>query len=122
VFAQVLRDCARATDLPCRPGGEEVTVLLAAAGTDAAASLAERIHARLLSASAQLGVPFTVSIGLAAYPVHGGNAEEVLRCADEALYRAKDRGRNRTAVYGVADAPATPATPAFVPRRDADAA
>ncbi len=42
----------------------------------------------------------TVSIGVAAYPDHGGSTEELLRCADAALYRGKRSGRNRVAAAG----------------------
>ena len=40
----------------------------------------------------------TVSIGVAEYPLHGEDSQELLRGADEALYRAKRRGKNRTEV------------------------
>lgn len=39
--------------------------------------------------------PQTVSIGAAIYPDHGADLDELLRRADEALYRAKEQGRNR---------------------------
>jgi diguanylate cyclase (GGDEF)-like protein len=39
--------------------------------------------------------PVTVSIGLATYPQHGSTPEELMRAADDALYRAKHEGRNR---------------------------
>ena len=44
----------------------------------------------------------TVSAGVAAYPDHGSNLAEVLRAADQALYRAKDSGRNRSVLAGAA--------------------
>jgi len=42
-----------------------------------------------------MGIAFTVSLGVAARPTHGDDAETVLRAADQALYGAKDDGRNR---------------------------
>jgi diguanylate cyclase (GGDEF)-like protein len=42
--------------------------------------------------------PVTLSIGVAAYPQHGSTAEEIIRVADTALYRAKREGRNRVIV------------------------
>ena len=54
----------------------------------------------------------TVSIGVAAFPEAGDNPEMVLKAADEALYRAKEKGRNRVEFSTIAtadpDAPARP--------------
>ena len=44
-------------------------------------------------------VQTTVSLGVAAFPVDGSNGEEILICADRALYQAKQAGRNRVSVF-----------------------
>ncbi|RME24422.1 MAG: GGDEF domain-containing protein [Deltaproteobacteria bacterium] len=99
VFAQVLRDSIRDTDLACRPGGEEFTVILPQVGLEAARQRAEEIRRRVEEASRGMGTGFTASLGVAVSPLHGDTAESVLRAADEALYAAKEAGRNRVEVY-----------------------
>jgi diguanylate cyclase (GGDEF)-like protein len=85
-----------------RLGGDEFTVLLE--NTDSAEAVATRA-ARLLDALQQpLAVDGRVlstsaSIGASLYPDHASNADALLRAADVALFRAKDLGRNRFAVF-----------------------
>src|SRR4051794_35944065 len=81
----------RAEDSLGRLGGEEFLVLLPDTNAEAAQHMAERVRAEVASAPAP--VPVTVSIGLATWD--GESAEEFLQRADEALYAAKDAGRNR---------------------------
>ncbi len=81
----------RAEDSLGRLGGEEFLVLLPDTDSEAAQHMAERVRAEV--ASAPTPVPVTVSIGLATWD--GESAEEFLHRADEALYAAKDAGRNR---------------------------
>jgi diguanylate cyclase (GGDEF)-like protein len=91
-LGDVLREAARGTDAVARIGGEEFAIVLA--GTDAAGAdaLAARVHAAL-AATGEL----TVSAGVAE-TAPGGDADILLRRADDALYAAKRAGRNRTAV------------------------
>jgi diguanylate cyclase (GGDEF)-like protein len=92
----------RAEDIACRYGGEEFAILL----PKASAEDTERRARTLREGSSSLrpldaGPRFpavTLSIGVAAYPEHGGNGESVLRAADQALYRAKAAGRDRVEV------------------------
>ena len=95
VFGQVLRDHVRARDMAFRPGGEEFCVVLPGAPIDVCMERAEQIRAATEESSRQMGIAFTVSLGVAARPTHGDDAETVLRAADQALYGAKDDGRNR---------------------------
>ena len=101
LFASVLNEVCRTTDLPCRPGGEEFTVVLPEASAENATRVAERIRSRLAHASRASGRAFTVSIGVAAAPEHALTYEEVLSLADQALYRAKEGGRDRVCLSGV---------------------
>jgi two-component system cell cycle response regulator len=81
----------RAEDQLGRLGGEEFLVLLPDTDADAATHMAERVRQEV--AAAPTRVPVTVSIGLATW--RGETAEEFLNRADEALYAAKQTGRNR---------------------------
>src|SRR3954453_18631611 len=81
----------RAEDALGRLGGEEFLVLLPDTGADAAVRFAERMRAEV--AAAPTPVPITVSIGLATWEAEA--PEELLQRADEALYAAKDAGRDR---------------------------
>jgi len=97
-FAGILRDNSRQTDLPGRLGGEEFAVLLPHTDLDAAQALAERIRRGMESLPlAAGGHPFqaSVSIGCARLDPHDAHPDVVLARADQALYRAKNGGRNR---------------------------
>jgi len=95
LFADILKEACRDTDIACRPGGEEFSLILSGAGTDAGMAVASRIRAMLAQETRRQGPVFTVSLGIAARPIHGDRAEEIMRSADVALYDAKDQGRNR---------------------------
>lgn len=100
-FGALLAQSRRSEDIPCRFGGEEFMLLLADAGLEHATPRAEAICA----ATTQLIVhyrsgtlpPVTVSIGVASFPEHRDTPEALLRMVDQALYRAKQSGRNRVA-------------------------
>jgi diguanylate cyclase (GGDEF)-like protein len=100
--AELIAIAARTGDTPARYGGEEFGVILAATDAEQAETAAERL--RVAIATADLGAPVTVSIGLATFPQHGANAFELIRAADAALYTAKKTGRNRVVVADNVDA------------------
>ncbi|HET8898642.1 MAG TPA: EAL domain-containing protein, partial [Rhodanobacteraceae bacterium] len=97
-----IRACLKAPDVVARLGGDEFAVLLEnVASTDAAALVAERIIAEL-SRPFRLGIKelFTsTSIGIALAGPQYRRAEELLRDADTAMYRAKAEGRQRHALF-----------------------
>ena len=99
LFAQVLQEVCRASDLACRPGGEEFTLVLPHADQDAALQVGERIRARLLHSSHTAGRPFTVSIGVATTVGGTQSPEGLLEMADRALYAAKEEGRDRVVAW-----------------------
>ncbi|CAI6065003.1 sensor domain-containing diguanylate cyclase [Cohnella sp. JJ-181] len=89
------RDC----DYACRYGGEEFILLLPYGDKELAYLLAESLRIRMADEDAPIGRPVTLSLGIAAYPQDGESAAEVIHGADEALYRAKEGGRNRTMLH-----------------------
>lgn len=100
-FAARLIDHARRADAIARYGGEEFVLILPETPVAAAAAMAERLRVSLNEAPitvADVGGPITASIGVAGYPDHGKTEEQLLRAADEALYAAKNSGRNRVHV------------------------
>ena len=104
------RAIRRARDLAARYGGEEFVVLLPQTELAGAAALAQKIRLGVQALSAvNPGSPFghlTVSCGVAALtPAAGMDAQTLLKAADDALYQAKQGGRNRVVA---ADGPALP--------------
>jgi diguanylate cyclase (GGDEF)-like protein len=87
-LSQCLR---RSEDLLARYGGEEFLVVMPGADADTAKDVAERMRADV--ERAQLGA--SVSIGVACWPAAVGSARELIEAADQALYDAKNMGRNR---------------------------
>lgn len=98
--ADILKSSVRTpADLVARYGGEEFVVVLPSASLDEAARVAERIQAilhetALPHTASAVSESVTVSMGIALSGTHD-NAEGVIARADEALYRAKQQGRNR---------------------------
>lgn len=95
--ANALRSSLRNNDFAFRYGGEELTVILPACESAAAARVGEKIRQvlRALPRSAERPRPLTVSIGVASFPADGASPREVLDRADAALYVAKLEGRDR---------------------------
>jgi two-component system cell cycle response regulator len=97
--SQILRDTAREIDMVGRYGGEEFIVILPDTDEDAAERFAERVResvAEHLYRDEATEVRMTVSGGVASYPGAGvEHPDELIKQADEALYRAKESGRNR---------------------------
>ncbi|KAB2915521.1 MAG: diguanylate cyclase [Hyphomicrobiaceae bacterium] len=106
-----LKSSFRDEDVPCRFGGEEFVVVLPGAGADAAARKAEELRSKVESLVVRYvdgNLPrITISIGVAVFPHCGDNPQAVLKAADEALYRAKEEGRNRVVLSPGINAPQT---------------
>jgi diguanylate cyclase (GGDEF)-like protein len=98
-----LRDALRPEDVVARFGGDEFTVLCEGLADRAAVEVVADRIARSVGRPMCIDgreLYLTVSIGIAlARTGHGDSAASVLRCADAAMYQAKDAGRNRHAVY-----------------------
>ncbi|MBE3582060.1 MAG: GGDEF domain-containing protein [Thermoanaerobacteraceae bacterium] len=98
IFASRLQSSIKSIDFAARYGGEEFAALVLATEKERVWEVGERVR---LAVS---GAPFfvegkelavTCSFGCAVYPVDGSTAEEAVKAADAALYRAKEAGRNR---------------------------
>lgn len=111
VFADILRSCIRDEDLAARYGGEEFALSLRGLSAAAAGEVAERIRQRtestIIPLSPGLTGHLTVSIGIAIAPEDGLRRSVLLKRADEALYRAKQEGRNRVVHASLSSAPPT---------------
>ncbi len=95
-IGRVIADDVRGVDVAGRFGGEEFLVLLRDATRERALQIAERLRAAVEGSGLTYadGKPLTVSIGVA-YARAADRSADLLERADRALYRAKDRGRNR---------------------------
>ena len=99
---QRLLTCIRQGDLLCRWGGDEFTLLLPKINSaQDAIRIAERIL-EILHPAFEINdhlLRITSSIGIAIYPEHGQDADTLVKNADAALYRAKEKGRNNYQQY-----------------------
>ncbi|GIH96405.1 diguanylate cyclase [Planobispora siamensis] len=122
--ARRIRAVCRDGDLAARFGGEEFAVLAPHTTQAGLALLAERIRAVVaaapVAADESTGVPVTASVGGAIMPLHARTADDLIRIADEALYAAKNAGRNRVLIGPLPQTSAEPgAGPAAGPVRAA---
>jgi len=95
--AYTMRATLRAGDSIYRVGGEEILVVLPGAGEAGAVEIAERLRSAV-SERRPVGVPVTLSIGVAVSRPGSVDTDELVNCADAALYLAKAAGRDRVMV------------------------
>ncbi|MGQ5525109.1 diguanylate cyclase [Chitinimonas sp. PSY-7] len=103
-IAQLLQKSLRGSDLACRFGGEELTLIMPETDLEAACVKCEALREQIAQLTVRVGgavLPaVTISMGLAVYPRDGEHADTLIQHADTALYRAKHNGRNRVEVAG----------------------
>jgi diguanylate cyclase (GGDEF)-like protein len=103
-LAHRVQEQIREVDTFARYGGEEFVVVLPETTVEGAAQLAERICTAVrrepFGEGGEEPLHVTVSVGGAAFPIHGASAATLMRAADKALYVAKNGGRDRSHVPG----------------------
>ena len=103
-IASLLKDSVRKKDTVARYGGEEFVLILPGAGLEESAMIAERIRRLVENTPMQIigqaQINLTVSLGISNFPIHRPNSkEELVNMADQALYEAKEEGRNRVCIF-----------------------
>ncbi|PKO12903.1 MAG: hypothetical protein CVU39_21585 [Chloroflexi bacterium HGW-Chloroflexi-10] len=97
-FGKCILALTRADDFSCRFGGDEILIAFQKMSTLEAVKKAEIIRQKLgkiVLLRENQRVSTTVSIGIATFPTHGTTINELINRADEALYAAKEKGRNQ---------------------------
>lgn len=91
-FVRAATEVTRPTDFVARFGGDEFMILLPKTPREGARVVGEKIRTRLVEVA---DPPFTISMGIAEWPKDGRKEKDLLAHADEALYLAKQKGKNR---------------------------
>lgn len=104
--AEILAESVRSVDTVARYGGEEFTVLLPRLAAEDALGVAEKLRQAVFETDFEGGETqplgrLSLSLGIASFPVDARDAAGLFEKADEALYAAKEGGRNRTCARGV---------------------
>ncbi|QOR38820.1 GGDEF domain-containing protein [Billgrantia diversa] len=101
--ARLIGEHFREADVVCRLGGEEFVVVMPGATAQQASEAVERLldsmRQRLFLHGGEVLGCVSLSCGIASYPTHADDPIELIRLADQALYRAKHRGRDRSETY-----------------------
>lgn len=101
--ASIIKENIRQIDLVGRYGGEEFCVFLTETDIDDASFVAERIRKTIENEVIRAydeAIKITISIGISVFPKNGRGSAELISRADEALYQAKNTGRNKVCVWG----------------------
>lgn len=97
--AQTLKKNVRATDIVCRYGGEEMSIILPNTTKDEAFATAQKICNRVAEKTFKLTgnneTHVTISLGVSTFPFDGDTAPKIIEAADKKLYNAKNNGRNQ---------------------------
>jgi diguanylate cyclase (GGDEF)-like protein len=97
-LAAVVLPSVRDTDCVVRYGGDEFVLILTETGTDEAVQVAERIRAKIeahrFTGGRKLNFSLTASFGVAVFPFHALSPQQLIACADQAMYQAKAANKN----------------------------
>jgi len=96
--ASVILPSVRDTDCLVRYGGDEFVIVLPETGSDEAVQVADRIRAKIeqhqFTGGRRLKISLTASFGIAVFPEHALSPQQLIDCADTAMYRAKAANKN----------------------------
>jgi diguanylate cyclase (GGDEF)-like protein len=96
--AAVVLPSVRDTDCVVRYGGDEFVLILTETGIDEAVRVAERIRAKIeahqFTGGRRLKFSLTASFGVAVFPIHALSPQQLIACADRAMYQAKAANKN----------------------------
>ncbi|HEY9711834.1 MAG TPA: sensor domain-containing diguanylate cyclase, partial [Chroococcales cyanobacterium] len=106
-IAAILKTLLRSGDTAARYGGEEFGIILPDTTLLEAALIADRLCSQIRNTPVPGLGKITASIGAAAFPKHAGTMEELVERADQALYVAKNSGRDQVRLYEEEQAPDT---------------
>lgn len=95
-LAKLLKETVRVTDYVIRWGGEEFLIILPGCAVSQACHIAEKIRTKVEESDNEI-CPITISVGVAQH--RGGDYHDTIKKADEALYKAKNTGRNKVVLY-----------------------
>src|SRR3954453_23343805 len=98
-MGQLLSASRREIDPVARTGGEEFALILPETDAQEGYVVAERLRLAVEEAFAEEAVPLTMSFGVVGYPAQGSDGDELFAAGDQALYAAKEMGRNRSVVF-----------------------
>jgi len=97
-IAVTIKNTVRNIDVPARYGGEEFTVILPETAAKDATVIAERLRKNIAAIEVQIDdklvLRTSISIGISEYPSSATDSEELIKTADQALYKAKNDGKN----------------------------
>jgi diguanylate cyclase (GGDEF)-like protein len=101
-IGKLFRQKIRASDIACRYGGEEFALIFPDSSLEDTFKRADMLRQAIkeleLMFQGQFIGSITISMGVAAYPNHGTNMDDLLRAADASLYKAKQEGRDRVVI------------------------
>jgi diguanylate cyclase (GGDEF)-like protein len=96
--ANLMLGLVRETDIVARYGGDEFVIVLPETPADRAVTIAERIRkqieAHVFRGGGDSEIYLTASFGVASYPEHASSPAALIRCADKAMYKAKESNKN----------------------------
>ncbi len=103
--AKVVKLSLRETDVVCRFGGDEFAYILPFTSSIEAEGVAERVKKnvsefKFLENVTKEEIHITLSLGIATFPEHGDDEKDILSKADNALFKAKNMGKNKVIIYG----------------------